>query len=82
LLTANSFFNRERKKNQRKREKKIQWTTREHSIRVEERSQLCVTTTRKDKLRQERSVDTYIVDKKKEEKIIIWSFSYYLLKKQ
>ena len=46
---------------------------RENSIRVEERSQLCVTTTRKDKLRQERSVDTraHTVD----DAIIIRSFS-------
>ena len=66
-LLTNSLFDRERnrerererEKNPKKKERNIQWTTRENSIRVEERSQLCVTTTRKDKLRQERSVDTH-----------------------
>ena len=65
LLLTNSFFNRERER-EKKRERKekcrevcreIQWTTQENSIRVEGRSQLCITTTRKDKLRQKRSVD-------------------------
>ena len=51
-----------------------------NSIRLEERSQLCITTTRKDKLRQETSVDTHRRQSSTKTKIIIWSFLYSLQK--